>query len=525
MALSPEKAAALRRAGAGVLVFIGLILAFILFLRANFPPAAALNIHSDTLQVSFSADRGLVSAYQTCLTVRWQVEGVQTVEVNGQPVVGSGQQNICVTPAVMPTMLVKLPDGSRYEYTLNIGILERSPLTWMLTIGAAAAFLWAAVLMVWPSLARLKKAAQPVLTRVATIVGAVVLIGVIAAVLFEAVLRFYFTSFGTELERAAYVYSAQEINQAPQLISPMPYVSYVANPDYPEHNRLGYRGPEIEIPKPDGVFRIVALGGSTTYSSATDSAHSYPSQLQDILRQKYGYTNVEVVNAGLIGYTSWDTLANFIFRVLELQPDLVIVYDGVNDVSPRAADPECYRGLNPLRGLSPTRGLWKFQQDYSPSVFYRFLTIRLGLAPNPTTLDQQWVMPMPCATQQLTTERIDENPPVYFERNFRNLIAVARANGVGVMFSTWTYNHQDATPSTAEYWRLAIDQQNDVVRRLAQEFDLPLYDLAETDFANDSAVWAGPDPIHMSPHGTEKQASIYAAFLDEQKIIPRPGDD
>lgn len=524
MSLSPDKAAALRRAGAGVLAFIGLILVVILFLRSNFPPAAALNLQSDTYHLSFSADRGLVSAYLNCVTVQWQVEGVQTVEVNGQPVVGSGQQDTCVTPTSMPTMLVKLPDGNQYEYTLRIGILERSLLTWILAIGAATVFIWAALLMIWPSVARFVTVIRPAVARTTVVVGAVVLIGVVTMLILEVVLRLYFTSFGTELERVTYVYSAEEINRVPQMVMPMPYVSYVASPDYPDHNRLGYRGPEIEIPKAEGVFRIVALGGSTTYSSATDSDHSYPSQLQHILREQYGYTHVEVVNAGLIGYTSWDSLANFIFRVLELQPDLVIIYDGVNDVNPRTADPECYQGLNPLRGINPARGLWRLQPEYSSSVLYRFVTIPLGLSPNPTTLDQQWVLPFTCPKGELTSERMVENPPTYFERNFRNLIAVAQVNGVGVMFSTWTYNHHDTTSSTAEYWRLAVDQQNEVVRKLAEEFDLPLYDLVGTDFADDLAVWAGEDPIHMSPHGTEKQASLYAEFLAEQDIIPPPGD-
>ncbi len=35
-------------------------------------------------------------------------------------------------------------------------------------------------------------------------------------------------------------------------------------------NEAGYRGPEFEVPKPPKLFRIVALGGSSTFSYQTD---------------------------------------------------------------------------------------------------------------------------------------------------------------------------------------------------------------------------------------------------------------
>ena len=58
---------------------------------------------------------------------------------------------------------------------------------------------------------------------------------------------------------------------------PHPYLAYALKPSWSSprnrkksasHNRLGFRGPEIEIPKPAGTFRVLCLGGSSTYGAA-----------------------------------------------------------------------------------------------------------------------------------------------------------------------------------------------------------------------------------------------------------------
>jgi lysophospholipase L1-like esterase len=98
------------------------------------------------------------------------------------------------------------------------------------------------------------------------------------------------------------------------------------------------------------VFRIVTVGASTTYGFFLDDEETYPAQLQQVLREEYGYENVEVINAGVPYYTSWDALVNIAFRIPELEPDLVILYEAINDIYARNVLPDCYQGNNPMRG-------------------------------------------------------------------------------------------------------------------------------------------------------------------------------
>ena len=49
------------------------------------------------------------------------------------------------------------------------------------------------------------------------------------------------------------------------------YIGYQATPSWTSganrHNALGFRGEELDHPKPPGRFRIACLGGSTTYTT------------------------------------------------------------------------------------------------------------------------------------------------------------------------------------------------------------------------------------------------------------------
>ena len=110
--------------------------------------------------------------------------------------------------------------------------------------------------------------------------------------------------------------------------SPHRYIGYYPTPNYVKgkdrHNALGYRGDEIDMPKPAGQFRIACLGGSTTYTSdVKDYRDAYPYLLEKYIKSK-GYEDVAVVNAGAGSWSSWESLVNFQFRVLDLDPDLIV---------------------------------------------------------------------------------------------------------------------------------------------------------------------------------------------------------
>jgi lysophospholipase L1-like esterase len=98
-------------------------------------------------------------------------------------------------------------------------------------------------------------------------------------------------------------------------------------------NSLGFRGHEISRERPPRTLRIACLGGSTTYcGEASCDEATWPQQLEDELARIHSDVRVEVVNAGIPGYTLEESLKNLERRVLPLEPDLLIYYEANNEL-------------------------------------------------------------------------------------------------------------------------------------------------------------------------------------------------
>lgn len=115
----------------------------------------------------------------------------------------------------------------------------------------------------------------------------------------------------------------------------VPYYRFKANysgAEYPgfQTNSLGFRDQERIVPKPEGVFRILCLGGSTTQEGDTNET-TYPALLEAKLKAAFPDRVIEVVNAGIPGIATPLHLLR-LSDYLDLQPDLVVLYLGINDV-------------------------------------------------------------------------------------------------------------------------------------------------------------------------------------------------
>jgi len=98
-------------------------------------------------------------------------------------------------------------------------------------------------------------------------------------------------------------------------------------------NSMGFRGREVSRQKPPGTFRIICLGGSTTFDSGSvGRALPWPEVVETELRRRLKTESIEVLNLGIGGAMSLDSLIDLQMRALDLQPDLIIVYQTHNDL-------------------------------------------------------------------------------------------------------------------------------------------------------------------------------------------------
>jgi len=334
-------------------------------------------------------------------------------------------------------------------------------------------------------------------------------------IMVEVMLRGYFYLFGTEIDRIMYVYSVDEIKERNNAFMGIPFVGYGPSPAHPEHNQLGFRNREITIEKPEGTYRIVAVGGSTTYGFRVEPDESWSAQLETILHEDYGVTQVEVINTGVMGYTTWNSLANLAFRVLDLSPDLVIVYHGTNDAKVRWIHPNCFSGQTPIGGLA--RGIWKENgPDLSPLSIYRYVGIGRGWIDNPIELNS-WIYPVTASDPDCfgdepmaSPDYLQMNSSDYFERNLRNIVHLASANDADVLLSTWAYYPDFVEESLIPVY----EEQNQIIEAITDDLGVYYVDFMG-QLPHDEQYWFA-DGEHQNSEGYYQQAAFYADYIADR---------
>jgi lysophospholipase L1-like esterase len=308
--------------------------------------------------------------------------------------------------------------------------------------------------------------------------------------------------------------------------TPHQYLTYVPNPNYRRgltgHNSLGYRNNEFPLEKPNGVFRIVALGGSSTYDVAIpDNAATFTAQLEKVLRDDYGYQEVQVINAGVPGYNSWEILVNLEFRVLDLDPDLVIIYENTNDVHARLVAPAAYRGDDSGRRQpwQPPPVAW-----WEHSAFLRILS-RIANLTRQVGVDDfvssatyySWPFESRLNDHDLDpAQLLKDNPPVYYQRNLENMVAVAQAHHIEILLSTWAYSPYLGDYASLDYYQRGFVENNAVIKNVAASRAVPLFDFAAL-MPQSAEYWA--DGRHSNEAGALEKAELFAKFIDAQGLI------
>lgn len=373
---------------------------------------------------------------------------------------------------------------------------------------------------------------------------ALVLFGLFLAALgLEMAGHLYLRYVASDERFLAYASLDQLLHRYPQpAYSPHRYLGYYPTPNYEKgpnrHNSLGYRGPEIEPKKAAGRFRIVFMGGSTVYETAIDDyGLASPYLLQAELRAR-GYPNVEVINAGVPNWSTWESLISFEFRDLDLDPDLIIVYHGINDIPPRLVwPPSAYRGDNSGR-RSPNTGVFT-PSILERSTILRMLMIRFGLAESqarlertidrspPTFFDEEFVNQKIAGTyprgifhQASAMEMLKANKPIYFRRNLENIIAIAQHKKIKTILATFAYtSHLQTSPrvTSAEYIT-AFDELNSIIRLVAGEMKVNLFDFTEA-FPKDGRYYT--DGRHVNIEGARLKAQLFADYIVGARLLDR----
>ena len=120
-----------------------------------------------------------------------------------------------------------------------------------------------------------------------------------------------------------------------------------------EINEQGYRGPNFEAKKADSITRIIIYGGSAVFDTKSTKGEDWPHRVQGILRES-GFSNVEVINAGIIAHTALESVGRLFTEGYALEPDYVLIYNAWNDIKYFSSHKTALRTLRPsLQGFDP----------------------------------------------------------------------------------------------------------------------------------------------------------------------------
>jgi lysophospholipase L1-like esterase len=96
-------------------------------------------------------------------------------------------------------------------------------------------------------------------------------------------------------------------------------------------NEIGMRGPDRALAKPPGVRRVLILGDSFAAGYYAEEHETLRARLETLLNGRAG-GGVEVLNAGVPGYSTDQEYLQYLERGRELEPDAVVVMLFCNDL-------------------------------------------------------------------------------------------------------------------------------------------------------------------------------------------------
>lgn len=274
-------------------------------------------------------------------------------------------------------------------------------------------------------------------------------------------------------------------------IQPHAYLAYAGRPDFklleqkPQplevvHNSMGFAGPETSWEKPEGVYRIVCLGGSSTYGIGPSSTFkNWPVLLEQQLNSSGLARRVEVLNLGLQGYSTFESQINLSLRGVEFRPDLVLVYHTINDL--RCA---LYPGV--VRDNTHWRGIWPVDRpdpllDTLERSFV-FLAGRRYLTDWLETRRDIGAYVIVDFGKYYPDDFAQPSDPdlgfANFRRNIVSIVATARAHGAEVMLATQAVRMGDFDRfGSRQLQREGFERMTRILGEVANERSVPFCDV------------------------------------------------
>ncbi|MEM7331240.1 MAG: hypothetical protein AAF490_04040 [Chloroflexota bacterium] len=310
-------------------------------------------------------------------------------------------------------------------------------------------------------------------------------------------------------------------------------------------NEQGHRGDLAQIPKPEQTLRVLVLGGSAAFDVAATEGQDWPALTEQALHAN-GLTQVEIINAGIPGHATFDSLGRLYAELWMLEPDYVVIYHAWNDLKyfPLLSDDQSLlRTYSPAKpvGNSPRPENLEEKLVWNPLIYYQnpldeflsrsqfYLRIRQGYLQSryDTSLEGVFEEPLP---QNEYPDTFGEAGPQQFDLNLRLIIDTAENIGATPLIIQQARlplaNNLEEVEEEINYFFVKMSHQgivsgfdttNQIIESVSEEKGIAVLNLDDIT----GQIEYFQDHVHTTAEGSQAIANAFAEFL-EQQINPMP---
>lgn len=315
-------------------------------------------------------------------------------------------------------------------------------------------------------------------------------------------------------------------------------------------NSYGFRNDEISLKKPSNTFRIVIIGGSTVLNREVPFEKNAARLLELSLQKKYPDKKIEVINAGKDGYNSEHSLIQYLFNIKDFSPDLIIMWQGVNDLY-LSCTPSANEYGNFKRDYSHAFGaVTRMVLEYfrpkplisGKSVAFDFLMKNLS-----DNLYSDIVKSIKKRTEEKKADSfrkggsgyitIDNFPSIRtYERNLVSMIKVVRDDKVPIILGNQANLYKNSVnleeskrlifpnlvcQKDGKYYSMGsikkgMEEINEITKRVANENDVSFIDL-DSQIPKNLNYFL--DSVHYTEKGNALIAEILFKYIQDQQFI------
>ena len=290
-----------------------------------------------------------------------------------------------------------------------------------------------------------------------------------------------------------------------------------------EINSHGYRGPDFSWEKPADTTRIIIYGGSFVFDIRTAGDMDWPRQAEKILKHR-GH-QIEIINAGISGHMSFDSLGRFFTEGHRLNPDYAVICNKWNDLKYFLSSEPLSRQIGPLNPQTDPRHVYSGTMDRwlcnLSQIYCRLRNWNYERKLPPQYVDRP--------NHDNFTNKTTDAALRQYQLHFEMFVDAARRLGVKPILMTQplliTRDNTKEARDTIEYEKVqlsherlceAMELADERVRKVAVSSEVPLIDASTSRVAGELKYFT--DHVHLTREGSLEFAQVVADELE--KLLP-----